>query len=340
MADAVRRGDTYDINLFCISKSLTREPEQYKDANLPHVRVAQRMKERNEPVRSGDLIPYVICAAKDGDAASGKVSDRAFHLEEVRRDESMNVDVSWYLENQLFPPVMRLCEHIDGFTATHLSDAMGIRNAQVNDVVERAHVSDAAEEYCSAAFSAATLEERFPLADQLFMPCARCKQQVRVQPHEHVKRLLETAQKHDARKHKFRRKLYVCSTCFNANPNNDNSALAIGHLRNAIVVELRRHTAEFFANGAGNAQAMKLRQQIAYFRALFDEPVHYSSPLEREAHQNVLRCFDYERDKYGALCDRDHLEFPADMQNAALKVVDDMYKEIAGVVLDTTELFV
>jgi DNA polymerase alpha subunit A len=58
MANAIRGGVTYELPLSTVSKSLTRDPEVYKDANQPHVQVALRMKARNEQVRSGDLLPY------------------------------------------------------------------------------------------------------------------------------------------------------------------------------------------------------------------------------------------------------------------------------------------
>uniref|UniRef100_A0A0A9XHA7 DNA-directed DNA polymerase n=1 Tax=Lygus hesperus TaxID=30085 RepID=A0A0A9XHA7_LYGHE len=85
VAQDVRGGDVYTLREFVISKSLTKEPELYKGGSFPHAAVAQRMKARKELVRVGDLIPYVICTGE-------KLNERAYHVDEVRQNETLRVD--------------------------------------------------------------------------------------------------------------------------------------------------------------------------------------------------------------------------------------------------------
>jgi DNA polymerase alpha subunit A len=82
VADRVRAGNVFPLEDYVISKSLTKEPSSYKGAGFPHATVALRMKQRNEQVRVGDLIPYVIC--ESGEGPNDRLSDRAFHVDEVR----------------------------------------------------------------------------------------------------------------------------------------------------------------------------------------------------------------------------------------------------------------
>lgn len=51
------------VDLFQISKQLTKNPEDYPDKkSLPHVQVAMRMNSKGgRPLRSGDTVFYVIC---------------------------------------------------------------------------------------------------------------------------------------------------------------------------------------------------------------------------------------------------------------------------------------
>jgi DNA polymerase alpha subunit A len=197
MANNIRAGATYELPLFCVSKSLTRDPDAYKDANQPHVQVALRMKARNEQVRSGDLIPYVVCnervgAAADntagGDAAAdaqpagnsnaAKLSSRAYHVDEVKNNPNLTLDVEWYLGTQILPPVARLCEHVEGFTMGQLAEVMGVSAAVAAAATGGADAGAASlatgggeATYASSAFREnQSLEDAYPLAQPLFVP--------------------------------------------------------------------------------------------------------------------------------------------------------------------------
>ena len=64
MKERLEGGET-DLDEFIITKSLTKQPQDYPDKkNLPHVLVAMRMMSNDVRVQAGDVIPYIICKVR------------------------------------------------------------------------------------------------------------------------------------------------------------------------------------------------------------------------------------------------------------------------------------
>lgn len=84
---------------FVISSVLSKGLDDYNTAsNLPHVSLAVRLRAtRNMVYLQDDVVSYVIGEGE------GSVSSRAFHLE-----ESFKIDYSYYIKNQILPPLFRL----------------------------------------------------------------------------------------------------------------------------------------------------------------------------------------------------------------------------------------
>jgi DNA polymerase delta subunit 1 len=91
---------------FVISKALRTG---YKNPNsLPHVIVAQKLKERRGyPPASGERVPYVFI--RDPDAMDGLIAKRAEDPEYVR-EHSVDIDTLYYVENQLLSPITTLLD--------------------------------------------------------------------------------------------------------------------------------------------------------------------------------------------------------------------------------------
>ncbi|KAL7750259.1 DNA-directed DNA polymerase alpha catalytic subunit pol1 [Sorochytrium milnesiophthora] len=129
----VRQGKM-TLDKFIIHKGLTKPPEAYHDAkSQPQVTVALRLKSRGESVRVGDTVPYVICMsppeAAGANGATGNMSyaQRAFHPDEVRKDpDTHKIDFEWYLQQQVHPPVARLCEPMEGTDNARIADCLGL----------------------------------------------------------------------------------------------------------------------------------------------------------------------------------------------------------------------
>jgi DNA polymerase alpha subunit A len=119
------------LSKFVITKGLTKAPEDYPDAShQPHVQVANEMRKKGIPVRVGQRIPYVIWS-KCVNPNPRTIADRAVHpdiFEEGNKKipGTYVVDNEWYLSQQIFPPVNRLCEHMEGSDSKMLADCLGL----------------------------------------------------------------------------------------------------------------------------------------------------------------------------------------------------------------------
>ncbi|CUG10093.1 DNA polymerase alpha catalytic partial, putative [Bodo saltans] len=263
VAQRVREGATYPLEDYIIAKGLTKEPELYKGTTFPHATVAQRMRDRKEQVRVGDLIPYVICRVDD-EATNASISSKAFHPSEVQRDGRM-LDTEWYLTSQLYPPVMRICEHIQGFTAAQLAEAMGI-HVHIEDegryqYDQGSRDTDASKdiEQLKGMFKSDDLDECFPDAVKLEVQCEKCQRMTIIQPHARVRQLFESTGVPSA---PF--ELYVCTTC--------RAPQRVVYVTNRLQLAIRNSIAQFYRHGGDSAAVRKLRMQMTYFRALFDAP--------------------------------------------------------------------
>lgn len=97
-----------DISQLVITKELTKNDYAAKQA---HVELAAKMKKRDPGTapKLGDRVPYVICSATKGTPAYMKAEDPIYVLE-----NSVPIDVNYYLENQLSKPLLRIFEPILG----------------------------------------------------------------------------------------------------------------------------------------------------------------------------------------------------------------------------------
>lgn len=97
-----------DISLLIITKSLSGDAEDYKNKQ-PHVELAERMKKRDPgsaPV-VGDRVPYVIVQGAKDSPIFMRSEDPLYVLE-----NSVPIDTTYYLEQQLSKPLQRLFEGV------------------------------------------------------------------------------------------------------------------------------------------------------------------------------------------------------------------------------------
>nr|BAJ78754.1 DNA polymerase delta catalytic subunit [Tenodera aridifolia] len=97
-----------DISQLVITKELTKSDYAAKQA---HVELAAKMKKRDPGTapKLGDRVPYVIISAAKNTPAYMKAEDPIFALE-----NSVPIDSSYYLENQLSKPLLRIFTPILG----------------------------------------------------------------------------------------------------------------------------------------------------------------------------------------------------------------------------------
>ena len=165
------RAGLVPIEKYVINKSLTKAPEEYNDAKVqPHVQVALRMKAKGMSVRLGDTVPYVICLDADEQKSFAL---RAHHPDDVKRPENnLKIDIEYYLNNQVHPPIARLCRPIEGTDDSRLADCLGLDPAKfravsnAHDVFEVSGLTTLESQISDA--------ERFKNAERMRFGCSGC----------------------------------------------------------------------------------------------------------------------------------------------------------------------
>lgn len=135
------------------------------------------MRKKGLAAASGDTIPYLICQQSSSlESSNGNsLSDFAYHPDEVRKDETLRLDVSWYLQTQLHPPIARLCEHIEGTDSSQLAACLGLdpkkfRASSNSSADDNALASTASSRFASLLSD----EERFAQVEKLKVSCGAC----------------------------------------------------------------------------------------------------------------------------------------------------------------------
>ncbi len=97
-----------DLSMLVISKALSKEADEY-DSKQAHAELAERMRKRDPHTAPtvGDRVPYVITKGAKGARAFEKAEDPIYVL-----DNNIPIDTTYYLEQQLSQPLMRIFEPI------------------------------------------------------------------------------------------------------------------------------------------------------------------------------------------------------------------------------------
>lgn len=97
-----------DIRMFGITKSLSKDPSEYRDTKPPAHVVAARTADRK--YASGDYIEYVMCtsAIPDDESDVGEPSPSSLYPTRGHCIATDKVDVPWYIHKQIVPMVTRV----------------------------------------------------------------------------------------------------------------------------------------------------------------------------------------------------------------------------------------
>ena len=125
MAEKLKNNEITMSN-FIITKQLTRAPSEYNNPEtFPHVVIANRMiREQTKTISelTNSYIPYIIWEGE-----SKQYAQRAYHPEEiVKANGTLKVDHDWYLSQQIYPPISRLIEHIEGIDGRFICEWFGL----------------------------------------------------------------------------------------------------------------------------------------------------------------------------------------------------------------------
>ncbi len=131
-------------------------------------------------IQAGDYIKYVICTpasnASNGASyvpVSGSIANRAYHPDEVMASKGkLVIDVKYYLEHQVLPPIIRLCDPIQSIDRGRIANSLGLdgrryeRKMNENDdgvMNERLGLGPAASE-----------ADKYSDVDPFMVPCNHC----------------------------------------------------------------------------------------------------------------------------------------------------------------------
>ena len=110
----------------------------------------------------GETVPYVICVERDErgqEVPKDKgLAERAYHAEEMESNQGLAVDTEYYLGQQVFPVVSRLCIPIDGTDAGRLADCLGLEGSRYRQAAQAP--AGAGREDADLAGAASLDEER------------------------------------------------------------------------------------------------------------------------------------------------------------------------------------
>ncbi|CEP11993.1 hypothetical protein [Parasitella parasitica] len=173
IAEQIRQGDI-PLEKYVINKQLTKRPQDYADAkSQPHVQVALRMLKAGHNVKNGDTVPYVICKVDEETSGDKKGSAlRAYHPDTVIKD-NMQLDIEWYLHQQVHPPLTRLCSPIDGTDPARLAGCLGLDTKRFHFTSHHNTGNDDDPEFVTLD-SQISDAERFRYSERLQLKCNYC----------------------------------------------------------------------------------------------------------------------------------------------------------------------
>lgn len=127
------------LDQYRINTRLGKDPENYgaDGKNKPVVQAALKMKNDGRQVRQGTVITFVIVDSllegddkKDVDkTTTSSIASRALPLRLVMRNKDQyKIDANYYLDKQLFNPIKRLLENIEGFEVQRFADSLKIKS--------------------------------------------------------------------------------------------------------------------------------------------------------------------------------------------------------------------
>lgn len=169
--DDLMNGVTYP-SLLEITKQLTRALNEYSDASqLPHVTVAMRMnKQRNRNFKRGDVVGYIIC----DDGTSAAAMKRAYHIDELKdpaNKDKLKPDVEYYLSQQVFPVVFRICEPLEGTDACRLAMCLGLDPKKFQSMA----LKDTERDYVDGEAVQKTIAQKYRHCHWFEYTCVICK---------------------------------------------------------------------------------------------------------------------------------------------------------------------
>lgn len=121
------KNNELSVDKYQINTRLSKDPNNYPNGKtMPPVQVALRLRKEGKVVKAGSVITFVITAPEESDTSSNP-AERARAIQEVLSNKgSFKPDSEYYLEKQIYAPVERLVNRIDGIDMMRVATSLGI----------------------------------------------------------------------------------------------------------------------------------------------------------------------------------------------------------------------
>lgn len=153
---------------FKINTKLSKDPKSYPGGkNMPAVQVAIRLQNQGKMIKAGSVITFVITEGKEG-----SVAERARALTDLLvKNSELKPDALYYLEKQIFAPVERLVERIEGIDIVRLAKALGLehKSKMLNSYNKSGSIDN-----LQPLESTISDDERFKNSKSLEIYCSNC----------------------------------------------------------------------------------------------------------------------------------------------------------------------
>ncbi|GEQ68202.1 hypothetical protein JCM33374_g1869 [Metschnikowia sp. JCM 33374] len=121
------RNNELSVDKFSINTRLSKDPTNYPNGNsMPAVQVALRLRNQGKVIKAGSVLTFVITAPTESEESSTPAS-RARSIQEILSNrDSFKPDSEYYLEKQIYAPVERLVNKIEGIDLMRVATSLGI----------------------------------------------------------------------------------------------------------------------------------------------------------------------------------------------------------------------
>ncbi|EGW31634.1 uncharacterized protein SPAPADRAFT_51626 [Spathaspora passalidarum NRRL Y-27907] len=157
------------MDKFKINTRLSKDPANYPNGkSMPQVQVALRLRKQGKVIKAGNVVTYVITSPAD-DSDKSTASERARSIQEViTNKDKYKPDAMYYLEKQIFAPVERLLERIEGVDMMRVATSLGI---DTKKYILRVRNSDGPNGEIAPLESNISDSERFRQSSYLVLKC-------------------------------------------------------------------------------------------------------------------------------------------------------------------------
>ncbi|RCK58160.1 DNA polymerase alpha catalytic subunit A [Candida viswanathii] len=158
------------VDRYKINTKLSKDPKSYPNGkSMPQVQVALKLREQGKVIKAGSVITYAITASQNEEDKSGP-AERARSIQELlsKKNPDLKPDPTYYLEKQIFAPVERLLERIEGVDMVRVAGSLGIDTKRY---ILRVKNSESANGEILPMESSIPDSERFRTSSYLVLNC-------------------------------------------------------------------------------------------------------------------------------------------------------------------------